>query len=133
LIYVQYHKSQEQSGTQRDNIRFLPPAIGNLLLTYLAYVPPLRQVFLRQRKPGALLSPYLWSKPNGDVWEDRTVSSCLRRAYARARVPQFQVAWWHQAAASITKEKFSAREQANFNLAEVGVLGEEVEDDAELA
>lgn len=133
LIYVQYHKGQEQSGTQRDNIRFLPPAIGNLLLTYLAYVPPLRQVFLRQRKPGALLPPYLWSKPNGDVWEDRTVSSCLRRACARARVPQFQVAWWRQAAASITKEKFSAREQANFNLAEVGVLGEEVEDDAELA
>jgi hypothetical protein len=133
LIYVHYHKSQEQTGTQRDNIRFLPPAIGNLLLTYLAYVPPLRQVFLLQRKPGALLPPYLWSKPNGDVWEDHTVSSCLRRACARARVPQFQVAWWRQAAASITKEKFSAREQANFNLGEIGASEEQVEEEAELA
>ncbi|PNP50722.1 hypothetical protein FNYG_15934 [Fusarium nygamai] len=132
LIHVRYHKSQEQTGTQRDNIRFLPPAIGNLLLTYLAYVPHLRQVFLRQSEPGALLSPYLWSKPGGQIWEDHTVSSCLRRACARAKVPQFQVAWWRQVAASITKEKFSSKEQANFELGEI-TASEEVEDEAELA
>ncbi|KAH6975566.1 telomere-associated recQ-like helicase [Ilyonectria destructans] len=90
MVYVQYHKSQEQTGREKDNIRFLPPAIGDLLLTYLALVPPLRQVFLRQRKPGALLSPHLWSKLDGEVWRDLTVSSCLRKACARAEVPQFQ-------------------------------------------
>jgi hypothetical protein len=132
LIHVHYHKSQERTGTECDNIRFLPPAVGSLLLTYLAYVPNLRQVFLRQSKPGALLSPYLWSKPGGEVWEDQAVSSCLYRACARAKVPQFQVAWWRQVAASITKEKFSGKEQANFGLGEI-IASEEVEDEAELA
>lgn len=60
------------------------------------------------------------------------VSSCLRRACARAEVPQFQVAWWRQVAASITKEKFSVKEQANFNLGEIAA-SEEVEDEVELA
>ncbi|KAJ3464901.1 hypothetical protein MRS44_009687 [Fusarium solani] len=110
IVYVRYHKSQEQVGAETENIRFLPRAIRDLLLTYLALVPPLRQVFLRQRKPGALLSP----------------------AYARAEVPQFQVAWWRQAAASITKEKFSAKERANFDLEEIAAA-KEVEDKAALA
>jgi hypothetical protein len=77
MIHVRYHKSQEWTGAEKDNIRFLPPAVGDLLLTYLAFIPPLRQVFLRQSKPGALLSPYLWSKLNGEVWGDGMVSSCL--------------------------------------------------------
>ncbi|KNB04694.1 hypothetical protein FOXG_06738 [Fusarium oxysporum f. sp. lycopersici 4287] len=132
MIYIQYSKSQEQTGEEKDNIRFLPPAVGNLLLTYLAFVLPLRQAFLRQSKPGALLSPYLWSKLGGEVWRDGMVSSCLRRACIRAEVPQFQVAWWRQVAASITKEKFSAREQANFDMGEIAA-SEEVEDEADLA
>ncbi|KAF9767808.1 hypothetical protein IL306_014962 [Fusarium sp. DS 682] len=132
MIHVRYHKSQERTGAEKDNIRFLPPAVGDLILTYLAFVPPLRQVFLRQRKPGALLSPYLWSKLSGEVWGDGMVSSCLRRASARAEVPRFQVAWWRQVAASITKEKFSPKEQANFNLHEIATL-DEVEDETELA
>ncbi|KAG7404059.1 putative ankyrin repeat protein [Fusarium oxysporum f. sp. rapae] len=132
MIYVRYSKSQEQTGEEKDNIRFLPPAVGNLLLTYLAFVLPLRQAFLRQSKPGARLSPYLWSKLGGEVWRDGMVSSCLRRACMRAEVPQFQVAWWRQVAASITKEKFSAREQANFDMGEIAA-SEEVEDEADLA
>jgi hypothetical protein len=132
MIYVRYSKSQEQTGEEKDNIKFLPPAVGNLLLTYLAFVLPLRQAFLRQSKPGALLSPYLWSKLGGEVWSDGMVSSCLPRACVRAEVPQFQVAWWRQVAASITKEKFSAREQANFDMGEIAA-SEEVEDEADLA
>jgi hypothetical protein len=46
MIYTQYHKGQEQSGAYRDNIRFLPRAIGDPLLDYVAYVLPLRQLFL---------------------------------------------------------------------------------------
>ena len=47
LIHTQYHKGQQQSGAYKENVRFLPRAIGNLLLDYLAYVMPLRQLFLR--------------------------------------------------------------------------------------
>lgn len=59
MLYTQYHKGQQQSGAYKDNIRFLPKAIGDLLLQYVANVIPLRQLFLRQQKPGALISPYL--------------------------------------------------------------------------
>ncbi|KAH7114090.1 hypothetical protein EDB81DRAFT_599047, partial [Dactylonectria macrodidyma] len=109
------------------NIQFLPPAIGNLLLTFQALVQPLRQIFLRQVKPGALLSPYLWSSLEGEVWQDQVVSKWLSRACVRAQVPRFKAAWWRQAVASITKEKFTAKEQANFNLDEIA--GAEVIDE----
>ncbi|KAH6972652.1 hypothetical protein EDB80DRAFT_596173 [Ilyonectria destructans] len=59
IVYIRYHKSQEQTGKETDNIRFMPPPIADLLLTFLAIVQPLQQTFLRQVKPGALLSPYL--------------------------------------------------------------------------
>lgn len=42
MVHVRYHKGQEQQGAGRDNIRFLPQAVGDLLLTFLAYVQPLR-------------------------------------------------------------------------------------------
>ncbi|KAI5455819.1 hypothetical protein BGZ63DRAFT_349718, partial [Mariannaea sp. PMI_226] len=119
IVYVRYHKSQEQTGKETDNIRFLPPPVAELLLTFLAVVQPLRQTFLRQVKPGALLSPYLWSTLDGEVWRDETVSKCLSQACGRAQVPKFKVAWWRQVAASITKEKFTAKERANFNLEDI--------------
>jgi hypothetical protein len=130
MLYTQYHKGQQQSGVYKDNIRFLPKAVGDLLLTYIAYVLPLRQLFLRQQRPGALLSPYLWAKLDGAVWADGTLSACLTKACARAEVPRLHTSNWRQFAASITKEKFSAKERANFDL-EAGV-GEDVEDELDL-
>ena len=130
MIYVQYHKGQQQSGAYKDNIRFLPKAIGNLLLSYIAYVLPLRQMFLRQQTPGALISPYLWAKLDGSVWADRSISTCLAKACAYAKVPRLHMSNWRQFAASITKEKFSAKEQANFDLE--AHLGEDIEDKLDL-
>jgi hypothetical protein len=59
MIYTQYYKGQQQSGTYKNNIRFLPKAVGDLLLVYIAYVLLLRQMFLRQQTPSALISSYL--------------------------------------------------------------------------
>jgi hypothetical protein len=86
MIFTQYHKGQQQSGTYKENIRFLLKPIGDLLLQYIAYVQPLRQIFLRQRSPKALISLYLWATLDGKVWPDGTVSSCLTRACARAKI-----------------------------------------------
>lgn len=108
----------------------MPKAIGDLLLTYIAYVLPLRQLFLRQQKPGALLSPYLWAKLDGSVWTDEALSACLRKACTCAQVPALHSSNWRQMAASITKEKFSAKERADFEL-EDG-MGEEIEDELDL-
>ena len=118
MIHVRYRKSAEQTGKDGDNLRFVPDAVAELVLTFLAVVQPLRQVFLREVMPGALLSPYLFSKLDGEVWRDETVSKCLQRACTRAEVQEFKVGWWRQAAASITKEKFTPGERANFDLTE---------------
>ncbi len=119
MLHVCYRKSQEQTDKDGDNVRFVPAAIAELLMLFLAAVQPLRLLFLRQAVPGGLLSPYLFSKLDGTVWPDEAVSKCLSRACTRAQVPEFKVAWWRQAAASITKEKFSAAERANFNMEEI--------------
>ena len=59
MFFTQYHKGQQQTGTYKENIRFLPGPIGDLLLQYIGLVMPLRQVFLRQRDPKGLISPHL--------------------------------------------------------------------------
>jgi hypothetical protein len=131
MFYTKYHKGQQQSGVYKDNVRFLPQAVGDLLLDYLAYVLPLRQMFLRHRTPGALISPYLWSKSNGSVFPDGTLSSCLGKACARAMVPRLNVSIWRQISVSICKEKFSVNEQASFDL-EGGREPEEIEEELDL-
>jgi len=67
MIHVRYHKSQEQTGKDADNVRFVPTAIAELILTFMAVVQSLRLVFLRQVKPGSLLSLYLFSRLDGTV------------------------------------------------------------------
>ena len=42
MLYTTYHKGQQQTGKFKDNIRFLPTAIGDLLLDYLTWVILLR-------------------------------------------------------------------------------------------
>lgn len=134
MIHIQYHKGQEQQGRYKENIRFLPAAVGDLLLTFLTYVQPLRQVFLRQQSPGALLSPFLWTRLDGTLWKDSKASNFLGSGCARAEVPRFQIGWWRQVTASITQEKFSARERANFDLSsDSGSTGGDNEDEVELA
>ncbi len=79
MLYTTYHKGQQQTGKFKDNIRFLPAAIGDLLLDYLTWVIPLRQIFLRQSAPHAVISPYLWWK-NGKVWADNRLTQCMKQA-----------------------------------------------------
>jgi len=93
MIHVKYHKGQQQSGRYKDNVRFLAQPIGDLLLDYIVYVMPLRQIFLRQQSPKALLSPFLREK-NGKVWADGQLSRYLGEASARACVPRLHVSNW---------------------------------------
>jgi hypothetical protein len=51
MLHTTYHKGQQQTGTFKDNIRLLPTAVGDLLLEYLVYIVPLREVFLRHLTP----------------------------------------------------------------------------------
>lgn len=87
-------------------------------------------MFLRQQTPKALISPYLWAKIDGSLWPDGTLSACLGKACARAKVPRLHTSNWRQISASICKEKFSGKERANFELEDNGA--EDVEDELDL-
>ena len=78
-----------------------------------------------------MLSPFLWTTLEGKVWSDGTVSSCLRKACSRACIPQLHTLTWRHFAAAICKEKFSARDKANFS--SDGIPAEDIEDELDLA
>ena len=107
MLHTTYHKGQQQTGKFKDNIRFLPAPIGDLLLDYLVVVVPLLQVFLRRSAPHALLSPYLWWQ-DGKVWADNRLTRCMEQACSRASVPRLHIANWRQMTVNIVKTKFAA-------------------------
>ena len=45
MIHTTYHKGLNMTSQTKDNIRFLPTAIGELLLNFLCYVQPLRLAY----------------------------------------------------------------------------------------
>ena len=108
MIHTQYHKGQQQTGRFKENVRFLAHPVGELLLDYLVYVMPLRQVFLRQHSPLALLTPFLWEK-DGKVWPEGQLSRCLEEASTRARIPRLHVSNWRQITVAIVKTKFASQ------------------------
>lgn len=108
MVHVQYHKGQQQTGNYKENVRFLADPIAELLLDYIVYVLPLRERFLRQASPKALLSPYLWEK-DGKVWPEGHLSRYLEEASIRACVPRLHVANWRQITVAIVKTKFASQ------------------------
>ena len=108
MVHVQYHKGQQQTGTYKENVRFLPDSIAELLLDYLVYVLPLRERFLRQTSPGPLLPPYLWEK-DGKVWPEGYLSRYMEEACVRACVPRLHVATWRQITVAIVKTNFAGQ------------------------
>lgn len=107
MLHTTYHKGQQQTGRFKNNIRFLPSAVGDLLVNYIVYVISLRQVFLRQSTPDATLSPYLWWK-DGRVWTEGRLTRCMEQACARNEIPRLHIANWRQMTVSIVKTKFKA-------------------------
>jgi hypothetical protein len=108
IVHVQYHKGQQQTGNYKENIRFLANPIAELLLDYIVYVLPLRERFLRQSSPKALLSLYLWEKDR-KVWPEGHLSRYLEEASVRGCVPRLHVANWRQITVAIVKTKFASQ------------------------
>jgi len=127
MIHTTYGKQQQQQGLRQDSVRFLAQPIGNLLLDYLVYVLPLRERFLRQSSPRALLPPLLWEQ-GGEVWRESRLSSSLKAACVRAQIPPLQIASWRQITVAIVKSKF-ASDLNCFELDSHDSDGEEIEED----
>ncbi|KAJ6787592.1 hypothetical protein PWT90_08516 [Aphanocladium album] len=113
-IHVTYHKSQENRGKARDNLRFLPNEIGNLILLYVLYVLPLRKLLLQERYPNKRLSTRLWTDRKGEPWDDRQLTYQIKSACAAASVPILTSAWWRHIAAAMTKDLFTKQEMDVF-------------------
>ncbi|KAK0773172.1 hypothetical protein LTR75_017205 [Friedmanniomyces endolithicus] len=93
----------------RENIRFLAHPVGELLLDYLVYVMPLRQIFLRQQSPGARLPILVGERrEGGKVWADGRLSRVLEDASGRTGTPRLHVANWRQMTVAIVKTKFAS-------------------------
>lgn len=45
MVHMKYHKGQQQIGRYKENIQFLADLISSLLMEYIVYVQPLRQLF----------------------------------------------------------------------------------------
>jgi hypothetical protein len=56
--------------------------------------------------------------------------ACLHKAYTRAKVLYLYISNWRQFVVSITKKKFSVKEQANFDLEES--VGEDIKNELDL-
>ena len=108
MIHVQYHKGLQQTGKYKENIRFLAHPVGDMLLDYIVYVLPLRQIFIRQSSPRATLSPFLWQK-GGSVWPESQLTRCLEAASARAGIPRLHISNWRQMTVAIVKTKFASQ------------------------
>ena len=127
MVHTTYDKSQERRGVDRDNIRFLSQPLADLLLDYIVYVIPLRQVFLRHSSPTSLVPPHLWAK-DGKVWPDNKLTRCLENASDRAEIPRLHISNWRQMTVAIVKTKFAA-DIPCFEIDPDDEEGEEVEDD----
>nr|XP_023922639.1 uncharacterized protein LOC112034089 [Quercus suber]POE97743.1 atp-dependent dna helicase tlh1 [Quercus suber] len=107
MLHLQYHKGQQQTGRYKENVRFLPDALADLLLDYLVYVLPFRHALLRQADAASTLSPFLWEK-KGQVWPAEALSEHLEAASMRAQIPLLHVQTWRQMTVAIVKTKFAA-------------------------
>ncbi|PVH71402.1 hypothetical protein DL98DRAFT_596991 [Cadophora sp. DSE1049] len=95
-------------NTQRRRSLYLKHGLVMLHTTYYkVYVIPLRQVFLRQSAPHAVMPPYfLWK--DGKVWADNRLTQCMEQACTRVSIPRLHIADWRQMTVSIVKTKFAA-------------------------
>lgn len=126
MVYVKFHKGQQQIGRYKENVRFLAHPVGELLLDYLVYVMPLRQTFLRQNSSKVILAPFLWEK-DGKVWAEGQLGRCLEEASTRAYIPRLHIANWRQITVAIVKTKF-ASQIACFKANEDDEDGEEMDE-----
>ena len=97
LFVTSYHKGQSRYGTQRYIPRFLPPAVGRLLLAYLLYLVPFESVYLAQLYAWPPLrierAQMLWSSVKG-TWDTERLTKVLTRECRPAFGMDITTAGW---------------------------------------
>ncbi|KAK3617147.1 hypothetical protein LTR22_026828 [Elasticomyces elasticus] len=111
MVHTEYSKQQQQQGPYQNSVRFLAEPVGTLLLDYLAFVRPLRELFLRKSSRQTLIPPFLWKKDG--------------------KIPQLHISNWRQITVAIVKTKFAA-DALCFDLEDASDDGEKIEADIKI-
>lgn len=106
MMHVTYHKSQNVMGEVKNNIRFLPKVVGDMLMNFIAYVQPFRNTLHLDSNPGYVLPTTLWSKADGKPFAEETLRDRLQQACKQAGVTPILPRQWRQIASAIIKEHF---------------------------
>jgi superfamily II DNA or RNA helicase len=117
MLLTRYHKGQQMTRMSRWCVRFLPPAVGEMLVNYLVYVIPLRRYWLKQTTGSEYVSEFLWAK-EGKVWKQERLTLCLRSSSALTKLPKLMAGKWRQMTSAIVKKKFSHVKSAAWDLEE---------------
>ena len=99
-VLTSYHKSQWRVGT-RPVARFLPPSIGNLVVRYLIYIPPVVQLFSHcMQLPiprGALF------RAEQGVWSPARLSAAMKLYTRRLLGSPIKISQWRHIAVALDR------------------------------
>ena len=112
-VITSYHKSQWRVGN-RPVARFLPPCLGDLLVRYLIYVPPVLQFFsycMQSQYPRG----FLFSTGNG-VWSPDQVSAAMKLHTNRVLGVGIRHRQWRHIAIALDRRFFQGVAARVYNL-----------------
>ncbi len=130
MIHVKYHKGLQQTSQHKENVRFVPHPVGELVFNDLIYIMPPPQFFLRQQIPKALLSAFIW-EDDGKVWTDGKLSRCLEDASIQAGTLGLHIANRWQMTIAVVKTK-CASQIRQFEANDEDEDAQRMEDDARM-
>jgi superfamily II DNA helicase RecQ len=106
LFILTYHKSLHRTHASRSPVRYLPPAVAQLLVQYLVLIQPFRRLCAQDTNIPDGVGEYLWSDATSPWVDDRmtrTVISMSECSIGR----KVNIKVWRQICVAIAVKKFS--------------------------
>ena len=120
-IVTYYHKSASLTRSHNNTVRFLTRDLSVMLVQFLGFVQPFREVVHSTPDQPKICSPYLFTRFGGDNFTTDHLTRKLKECCALAGVPVFTVQQFRQIQTAIVKRHFH----------EEAVLLDQHEDDEE--
>jgi superfamily II DNA/RNA helicase len=125
-VVTRYHKTQSQWDKPKVVVRFLPDAVGQLVVAYLLYIRPL-QVLLQSAldKPmSTSVIDYLWADERGS-WETDRLTNTMTLESAKWLGTRLTVQEYRHAAVGIGREVVGERFAIGYRTEMTGGAAEE--------
>lgn len=125
---TRYHKSQSQWDTPKVIPRFLPWKVGQLLVVFISYMQPFREM-LSVKVMGGGWTDYLWADEKGP-WETDKMTKVIARETAKGLGVRLTTHSYRHTAAAIGRKKVGAMFARGFK-EEIGETEEDEEGEGE--